>query len=156
VAKGEKLGSSIAFTDVVRGLIRLAQGDRPGAVESWNRYFQRHGIRTQAPQLVVEALADPRGRPAALAAIDDLPPDEFVFYSSVILGDADRAARVVQKRDTGTDVMDNVIWWEVARPLRKTQDFHRLARDVGLEELWRVRGWPDKCQPQGADTYTCD
>jgi hypothetical protein len=62
----------------------------------------------------------------------------------------------VQKRDTGTDVMDNVIWWEVARPLRKTQDFHRLARDVGLEELWRVRGWPDKCQPQGADTYTCD
>ena len=77
-------------------LIRLAQGDRPGAVESWNRYFQRRGIRTQAPQLVVEAVADPRGRPAALAAIDDLPPDEFVFYSSVVLGDADRAVRVVQ------------------------------------------------------------
>ena len=54
-------------------MIRLAQGDRLGAVESWNRHFQQRGIRTQAPQLVVEALADPRGRPAALAATDDLP-----------------------------------------------------------------------------------
>jgi len=135
---------------------RLAQGERTAAVDSWNRYFQQRGIRTQAPQLVVEALADPRGRPAALAAIDDLPPDEFVFYSSVVLGDANRAARVVQNLERGTDVMDNVIWWELARPLRRTQDFHRLARAVGLEELWRVRGWPDKCRPKGAGDFVCD
>ena len=70
VAKGEELGS-VDFADLVRGLIHLAQGDRPGAVDSWNRYLQRRGIRTQAPQLVVEALADPRGRPAALTATDD-------------------------------------------------------------------------------------
>jgi TolB-like protein/Tfp pilus assembly protein PilF len=156
VAKSVEQGSSVAFADLNRGLIHLAQSDRLAAVESWNRYFQRRGIRTQAPQLLVDALADPRGRPAALAATDDLPPDEFVFYSSVILGDADRAARVVQNLDRGTDVMDNVIWWEVARPFRATQGFHRLARAVGLEELWRARGWPDKCRPQGADSYTCE
>ena len=62
VAKGEELGS-VTFADVVRGLIRLAQGERTAAVDSWNRYFQQRGIRTQAPQLVVEALADPRGAP---------------------------------------------------------------------------------------------
>jgi TolB-like protein/Tfp pilus assembly protein PilF len=156
VARSVELRSSEAFADLNRGLIHLAQGDRPGAVASWNRYFQRRGIRTQAPQLVVEALADPRGRSAALAATDDLPPDEFVFYSSVLLGDAERAARVVQKLDRGTDVMDNVIWWEVARPFRTTQEFHRLARAVGLEELWRVRGWPDKCRPRGAESFACD
>jgi TolB-like protein/Tfp pilus assembly protein PilF len=156
VAKSEELSSSEAFADVNRGLIRLAQGDRPGAVESWNRYFQRRGIRTQAPDLVVEALADMRGRSAALAVIDDLPPDEFVFYSSVLLGDADRAIRVVKKLDRGTDVMDNVIWWEMARPFRGTQEFHSLVRVVGLEELWRVRGWPDKCRAKGTDSYTCD
>jgi hypothetical protein len=155
VAKSEDLGSDV-FANVVRGTIRLAQGDAPGAVESWNRYFQRRGMQTRAPQLVVEALADPRRRPAALAATDDLPPDEFVFHSSVILGDSDRAVRVVQSLSRGTDAMDNVIWWELARPLRQTQDFHRLARAVGLEALWRVRGWPDKCRPQGADSYTCD
>ena len=155
VAKSEDLGSD-KFANVVRGLIHLEQGDRLAAVESWNRYFQRRGIRTQAPQLVVQALADPRGRPAALAATDDLPPDEFVFYSSVLLGDADRAARVVKRLDRGTDVMDNFIWWEMARPFRTTPEFHRLARAVRLEELWRVRGWPDKCRPQGANSYTCD
>ena len=36
--RAEELGS-VAFADLVRGLIHLAQGDRPGAVESWNRYF---------------------------------------------------------------------------------------------------------------------
>ena len=155
VAKSEDLGSD-KFADVVRGMIRLAQGDRPGAVASWDRYFQRRGIRTQAPKLVVEGLADPRGRPRALAATDDLPPDEFVFYSSVILGDADRAARVVQKLERGTDVMDNVMWWDLARPFRKTAGFRQLVRAVGLEQLWRVRGWPDKCRPTGTGDFVCD
>jgi TolB-like protein/Tfp pilus assembly protein PilF len=156
VAKGEELGSSVPFSDFVRGLIHLAQGDGAGAVENWNRCFERRGIRTQAPQLVVEALADPRGRPAALAATDDLPPDEFVFYASILLGDADRAARVVHNLERGTDVITYVMWWEVARPMRKTQDFQRFVRAVGLEELWRVRGWPDKCRPEGADDYVCE
>jgi TolB-like protein len=155
VAKSEELGSA-AFADVVRALIRLAQGDRPGTVESWNRHFQRRSIRTQAPQLVVEAVADPRGRPRALAATDDLPPDEFVFHSSVILGDADRAARVVQKLERGTDVMDNVLWWDLAQPFRKTAGFRQLVRAVGLEQLWRARGWPDKCRPKGASDFVCD
>ena len=137
-------------------MIRLAQGDAPGAVESWNRYFQRRGIRTQAPQLVVEALADPRRRPRALAATDDLPPDEFVFHSSVILGDADRAARVVQKLEQGTDVMDNVIWWDLARPMRQTAVFRQLIRDLRLEQLWRARGWPDKCRPKEGSDFVCD
>jgi adenylate cyclase len=155
VAKSEELGSA-AFADVVRGLIRLAQGNRPRTVESWNRHFQRRGIRTQAPQLVVEALADPRERSRALAATDDLPPDEFVFHSSVILGDADRAARVVHGLERGTDVMDNFIWWDLARPFRKTAGFRRLVRDVGLEQLWRARGWPDKCRPKEGGDFVCD
>jgi TolB-like protein/Tfp pilus assembly protein PilF len=155
LAKGEELGS-VAFADLVRGLIRLEQGDRSGAVESWNRYFQRRGIPTKAPELVVEALVDRRVRPAALAATDDLSPDEFVFYSSVILGDADRALRVVQSLYRGTDVIDNVIWWNVAQPMRQAAEFRRLVAAVGLEQLWRARGWPDRCRPQGTGDFVCD
>ena len=88
--------------------------------------------------------------------IDDLPPDEFVFFSSVVLGDADRAARVVHGLERGTDVMDNVIWWDLARPMRQTAEFRRLVGAVGLEQLWRARGWPDKCRPKGADDFVCD
>jgi len=155
VGKAEELGAVLSENEV-GGLIRLASGDEPGAVERWNRYFEAHGIRTRAPQLLVEAVADPRGRPRALAATDDLPPDEFVFYSSVILGDADRAARVVHNLERGTDVMDNVIWWDLARPMRQTEEFRRLVSAVGLEQLWRARGWPDKCRPKGAGDFVCD
>ena len=130
VAKGEALGS-VDFADLFRGLIHLAQGDRPGAVDSWNRHLQRRGIRTQAPQLVVEALADPRGRPAALAATDDLPADDFVFYASVLLGDADRAVRVVHDLERGTVVMDNVIWWDLARECARPRNFVGSSAPLG-------------------------
>lgn len=155
VAKAEQLGA-IKFADYHRGLIHFAQGDRSGAVERWNRYFQAQGIRTRAPQLLVEAVDDPRRRPTALAAIDDLPPEEFVFLSSIVLGDADRALRVVEDLSRGTDVMDNVIWWDLARPMRHTAEFRRLVAAVELEELWRARGWPDKCRARGEGGFVCD
>jgi len=155
LAKAEEHGG-VNFADVYGGMIHFAKGDRPGAVERWKRYFEARGIRTRAPQLVVEAVDDPRRRSAALAAIDDLPPDEFVFFSSIVLGDADRAARVVHNLDRGTDVMDNVIWWDLARPMRQTAGFRRLIGAVGLQQLWRTRGWPDKCRPKGADDFVCD
>ena len=96
------------------------------------------------------------GKFDSLAATDDLPPDDFVFYASVLLGDADRAVRVVHDLERGTDVMDNVIWWDLARPMRQTAEFRRLVGAVGLEQLWRVRGWPDKCRPKGAGDFVCD
>ena len=128
------LGQSRAGTAISSG---AASGRRPHS--SWSR------------QWLIRA-----GAPRALAATDDLPPDEFVFYSSVILGDADRAVRVVHDLERGTDVMDNVIWWDLARPMRQTAGFRRLVGAVGLEQLWRARGWPDKCRPKGAGDFVCD
>ena len=83
-------------------------------------------------------------------------PDDFVFFSSIVLGDADRALRVVKGLSRGTDVMDNVIWWDLAQPMRQTAGFRRLVGAVGLEQLWRARGWPDKCRPKGAGDFVCD
>jgi TolB-like protein/Tfp pilus assembly protein PilF len=155
VAKAEEMGA-VKFADLYAGMIHLAKGDRLDAVQRWNRCFEKQGIRTRAPQLLVEAVADPRRRPAALAVIDDLPPDEFVFFSSIVLGDAARALRAVESLSRGTDVMDNVIWWDLARPMRQTAEFRRLVGAVGLEQLWRARGWPDKCRPKGDDDFVCD
>jgi Tfp pilus assembly protein PilF len=155
LTKAEELGA-VVFANHVGAMIHFAQGDRSGAVEYWSRYFKARGIATRAPQLLVEALEDPRRRPAALAAIDDLPPSEFVFFSSVVLGDADRALRAVKGTPRGTDVMDNVIWWDLARPLRQTEGFRQLVAAVGLEQLWRARGWPDKCRPKEQGGFVCD
>jgi TolB-like protein/Tfp pilus assembly protein PilF len=155
VAKAQEMGG-VKFANVYAGMIHLAKGERPVAVQRWDAYFEMQGIRTRAPQLLVEAEADPRRRPAALAAIDRLPPDEFVFFASIVLSDADRALRVVESLPRGTDVMDNFLWWDVARPLRKTAEFRHLVDAVGLVQLWRARGWPDKCRPNGAGDFVCD
>ena len=155
VAKAEQLGSAKA-ANLNGGMIYFAHSDWSGAVKSWNRYFEAQGIRTRAPQLLVEAVTDPQRRLGALAVIDDLPPDEFVFFSSVMLGDADRALRVVEGLSRGTDVMSNFIWWDLAQPMRQTAEFRRLVGAVGLEQLWRARGWPDKCRPKGEGGFVCD
>jgi TolB-like protein len=153
--RAEDLGLT-DYPDLLRGATRLAQGDEVGAIKHWDLYFDRRGIRTQAPRLLCEAIDDPSKRPAALAAVDVLPPEEFGYYASVLLGDADRAARILEATGRGSVVIDNIIWWDLARPFRQTPEFRQLARAFRLEELWRVRGWPDKCRPSGADDYICD
>ena len=156
VAKAEEMGDG-SFADRLwrdDSFRKRRQARRSPALEAIFR--ERRGSARSAPQLLVEAVDDPRRRPAALAAIDDLPPDEFVFFSSIVLGDADRATAGRQDLSRGTDVMDNVIWWDLARPMRQTAEFRRLVRAVGLEQLWRARGWPDKCRPKGAGDFVCD
>jgi hypothetical protein len=40
--------------------------------------------------------------------------------------------------------------------VRKTARFKAFARDAGLVEYWRARGWPAPCHPVGANDFTCD
>jgi hypothetical protein len=40
--------------------------------------------------------------------------------------------------------------------VRKTERFKKVARDLGLVEYWRARGWPAQCRPEGADDFACD
>jgi hypothetical protein len=34
-------------------------------------------------------------------------------------------------------------------PVRKTEHFKALARNNGLVDYWRERGWPEFCRPDG-------
>jgi hypothetical protein len=152
---GLRRGSALA---IVLNLLPVYASGKPektfeGAEEAARRAIE---LDPETPQLVVEALADPGGRHRALTATDDLPPDEFVVHASVILRDTDRAARVVRDLERGTDVMDNVIWWDVARPTGQTTGFRQLVGALGREQLWRARGWPDKCRPKGSRNFVCD
>lgn len=41
-------------------------------------------------------------------------------------------------------------------PVRKTAAFKAWAREMGLVDYWRARGWPEMCRPVGADDFECD
>jgi hypothetical protein len=40
--------------------------------------------------------------------------------------------------------------------VRKTERFKTLARNMGLVDYWKARGWPDLCHPIGANDFACD
>jgi TolB-like protein len=46
-------------------------------------------------------------------------------------------------------------WHPSYDAVRKTARFKAFARDAGLVEYWRARGWPAACHPVGADDFTC-
>jgi len=46
-------------------------------------------------------------------------------------------------------------WHPSYDSVRKTARFKAFARDAGLVEYWRARGWPAACHPVGATDFTC-
>jgi tetratricopeptide (TPR) repeat protein len=46
-------------------------------------------------------------------------------------------------------------WYPAAAPVRKSRNFKTYAREIGLLDYWRARGWPDLCHPVGADDFAC-
>jgi tetratricopeptide (TPR) repeat protein len=48
------------------------------------------------------------------------------------------------------------LWVPSYAPVRKTERFKSLARNAGLVEYWRAKGWPAFCRPTGADDFVCD
>jgi TolB-like protein len=46
-------------------------------------------------------------------------------------------------------------WHPSYDAVRKTARFKAFARDAGLVEYWRARGWPAACHPVGANDFTC-
>jgi adenylate cyclase len=47
-------------------------------------------------------------------------------------------------------------WHPSYAAVRKTERFKKLARDLGMVEYWRARGWPQWCHPAGANDFACN
>jgi tetratricopeptide (TPR) repeat protein len=47
------------------------------------------------------------------------------------------------------------LWTPLYAPLRPSERFKALLRDAGVVDYWRVKGWPEFCQPKGGDDFTC-
>ena len=47
-------------------------------------------------------------------------------------------------------------WHPTYAPVRKTERFKKVVRDLGLVEYWGARGWPPQCRPAGMGNFSCD
>ena len=47
-------------------------------------------------------------------------------------------------------------WHPTYAPVRRTDRFKKVARDLGLVDYWRARGWPAACRAVGAEDFACE
>jgi adenylate cyclase len=103
-----------------------------------------------------------RGAPAIHADPNSLPEfgglrgELFFVYASVgafgrAMDHPDREAQIHFLTDFGKS-----IWSPIMAPARKTERFKAFARNAGLVEYWRARGWPEFCHPTTGDDFACE
>ena len=112
------------------------------------------------PGMVEEAARLLRTAPAAAAAPQTLPrlgsQLDFVYLHIGALG------RVLDFYERNFEAAylavayDAFLWDRIYAPVRKTERFKAFARNAGLVDYWRARGWPDLCHPIGADDFVCE
>jgi TolB-like protein/DNA-binding winged helix-turn-helix (wHTH) protein len=47
------------------------------------------------------------------------------------------------------------LWIPTYAPVRKTERFKSFARNAGLVQYWRAKGWPTFCQPTTSEDFVC-
>ena len=101
-----------------------------------------------------------RTAPAKAKAPEALPELEGVLnFVYAYIGAPDRILDAPERSLAIGYVNSNAlrsIWDPLYAPVRKTERFKTLIRNMGLPDYWRARGWPDLCRPVGADDFTCD
>ena len=130
-------------------------------------YFVERGLTAADAATIVNAVEDRSLRPEALALLDRVADDMAQGRTSAFscdwilelywwLDDRDRffafAEAIV---DDGYAYMEDAFWGPRFREVRRDPRFPALLHARKLPELWRERGWPDECRPEG-DGFRCD
>jgi TolB-like protein len=108
---------------------------------------------TEAAAKILESAPAKAAAPAALPRLGNLsfaymhvgaPERVLEFYEDEVRGDYFQP------------ISTTWFWHPTYAAVRKTARFKTVARDLGLVEYWRQRGWPAQCHPVGADDLACD
>ena len=95
----------------------------------------------------------------AKGGAEDLPElRDFLGMLYLYIGAPERALEPYERMTEVEFVAGNFvafIWHPAYAPVRKTERFKKLVRDLGLVTYCRERGWPEFCKPVGADDFAC-
>jgi len=111
------------------------------------------------PGLVEEAARLLRTAPQSAPSPQSLPRLGALSFVYLHVGALDR---VLEFDEGNVDVGYSVtiftafLWHPSYASVRKTDRFKAFARNAGMVDYWRARGWPDMCRPIGVDDFVCD
>jgi len=115
---------------------------------------------TNYPPGVLEAAAKILDTaPAKAAAPGALPRIGNLSFAYMHVGAPERVLEFYEDEISGDyfqPISSTWFWHPTYAAVRKTERFKKVARDLGLVEYWRARGWPTQCRAVGADDFACD
>ena len=96
--------------------------------------------------------------PAKATAPGELPRVGNLSFAYMHVGAPERVLEFYEDEVRGDyfQPISSTWFWHLSyAPVRTTPRFKTVARDLGLVDYWRARGWPAQCQPDGADDFAC-
>ena len=155
--KALELGLTQGWGHALRALIRSAEW------EEIERLAFPIIDEQSFPRVCIEAHRDPSLYPevlkkAAQERTQNRSSNDFYVYCTALAGDLDEAFAGLEAMmaDDPTNIKK---MWSPDSPyvaMRQSPRFRQVLRDHGFIELYKVRGWPDRCRPAGADDFVCD
>jgi TolB-like protein/DNA-binding SARP family transcriptional activator len=111
------------------------------------------------PGLVEEAARLLRSAPQSAPSPQSLPRLGALSFVYLHIGASDRVLEFDEGNvDVGysVTVFTAFLWHPSYAAVRKTDRFKAFARNAGMVDYWRERGWPEFCRPIGTDDFVCD
>jgi len=96
---------------------------------------------------------------AAPVPVAALPRIGNLSFAYMHVGAPERVLEFYQDEISGDyfqPISSTWFWHPTYAAVRRTEPFKKVARDLGLVEYWRARGWPAQCRAVGADDFACD
>jgi TolB-like protein/Flp pilus assembly protein TadD len=155
--KALDLGLTNAWGPPLRALIRLGEWDTVERL-AYPVIDQQSFVGT-----CIEAHRNPSLYPeirkkAAEEKTQNGIADPAYYYCKALVGDVDEAFAGLEAV-LANDPTDIKVMWspdEAFVTMRQSPRFKQVLKDNGLLELYKVRGWPDRCRPAGAEDFVCD
>jgi TolB-like protein len=102
-------------------------------------------ILDAAPAKVTDPAALPRIGNLSFAYMHVGAPERVLeFYEDEIAGDYFQP------------ISSTWFWHPTYAPVRKTERFKKVARELGLVAYWYERGWPAQCRAVGSNDFVCE
>ena len=111
------------------------------------------------PDSMLESAARLLDSAPAGSAPESLPKLGSLGFTYLHVGAPERVLEYYEDEVKGgyfQPISTTWFWHPSYAAIRKTDRFRKFARDLGLVEYWRARGWPHWCHPAGTDDFACD
>jgi tetratricopeptide (TPR) repeat protein len=115
--------------------------------------------QTNWPDGLLEKAAKLLDTAPAQMSPDSLPGLGSLSFAFLHVGAPERVLEYYEDEVKGgyfQPISATWFWHPSYAVVRKTERFKRLARDLGMVEYWRARGWPQWCHPAGANDFACE